>query len=224
MRNEKNLVVIESAAADRARLTRRVMVQRLLTGMSAGAAFPLVASSHPVFELLKSEALLHNEAVIDRAEQLGQANWKPTFLTAQQNKILTALAESIVPDSTRAHVSRFIDLLLSVDKPENQRKFLESLAALDAEVQRQFKKSFPALNKEQKNAFLTDASTKPENPEAPKAEAEKKQSILYAHFENLKGWISGAYYSSEVGMRELGWTGDYAFAAFPGCAHPEGHH
>lgn len=224
MRNEKNLVVIESAVAESARLTRRVMVRRLLTGMSAGAAFPLAVSSHPIFELLKSEALLHNEAVIDRAEQLGQANWKPTFLTAQQNKILTALAESIVPDSTRARVSRFIDLLLSVDKPENQRKFLESLAALDAEVQRQFKKGFPALNKEQKNAFLTGASTKPKNPEVPKAEAEKKQSILYPHFENLKGWISGAYYSSEVGMRELGWTGDYAFAAFPGCAHPEGHH
>src|SRR5437867_5345790 len=112
MGSEKDLVVIESAVAESERLTRRVMVQRLLTGMSAGAAFPLVVSSHPIFELLKSEALLHNEAVIDRAEQLGQANWKPTFLTAQQNEILTALAESIVPDSTRAHVSRFIDLLL----------------------------------------------------------------------------------------------------------------
>jgi gluconate 2-dehydrogenase subunit 3-like protein len=224
MRNERNLVVIESAAAESARLTRRKMVQRLLTGMSVGAAWPMVTNSHPIFELLRSDTFLHNDAVFDSAEQLGQANWKPTFLTAQQNETLTALAKSIVPDSARAHVSRFIDLLLSVDKPENQRKFLESLAALDAEVQRQFKKSFPALNKEQKNAFLTDASTKPKNPEVPKAEAEKKQSILYAHFENLKGWISGAYYSSEVGMRELGWTGDYAFAAFPGCAHPEGHH
>ena len=98
------------------------------------------------------------------------------------------------------------------------------MAALDAEVQKRFKKSFPALDEEQKNAFLTDASTKPKNTEAPESEAEKKQSALYEHFENLKGWISGAYYSSEVGMRELGWTGDYAFAAFPGCAHPEGHH
>ena len=224
MLGEKNLLVIESAATEGARLTRRAMVQRLVAGMSASAAWPLAASSHPVFELLKDDALLPNNAYFDRAEQLGEADWKPTFLTPQQNELLTALAESILPGSTRAHVSRFIDLLLSVDKPENQRKFLDSLATLDAEVQNQLKESFPALDEEQKNTFLTGASTKPKDASAHGTEAEKKQSALYAHFENLKGWISGAYYSSEVGMRELGWTGDYAFAAFPGCTHPEGHH
>ena len=224
MSNEKNLVVIESAASETVRLTRRAMVQRLLSGMSAGAAWPLMTSSHPIFELLRRDALLLDNTVFERAEELAQTNWKPAFLTSQQNDLLTTLAESIVPGSTRAHVSRFIDLLLSVDKPENQRKFVESLAALDAEVQKQFKKSFPALDEEQKNAFLTEASTKPKDANAAGTEAEKTQSALYAHFENLKGWISGAYYSSEVGMRELGWTGDYAFAAFPGCAHPEGHH
>lgn len=224
MGNEDNLVVIESATIERARLTRRAMVQHLLAAMGSGAAWPVVASSHPVFELLRSEALPHYDAIFDRAEGLGQANWKPTFLTAQQNDLLTALAESIVPESTRAHASRFIDLLLSVDKPENQRGFQESLAALDAEAQKRFKKSFPALDEEQRNAFLTDASTKPKSPDAAGSEAEKRQAALYSHFENLKAWVSGAYYSSEAGMRELGWTGDYAFAAFPGCAHPEGHH
>jgi hypothetical protein len=196
----------------------------LLAAMSAGVAWPLVAGSHPIFELLKSDAFLRNDAIFDRAEELGQLDWKPAFLTPQKNELLAALADSIVPGSTRAHASRFIDLLLSMDKQENQRKFAESLAALDAEAQKRFKKSFPALGEEQKNALLTDASTKPKNLDALGAEADKKRSALYSHFENLKGWISGAYYSSEVGMRELGWTGDYAFASFPGCAHPEGHH
>ena len=223
MGNKKNLVDIESSAAESARLTRRAAMQRLLAGMAAGAAWPLAASSHPVFELLRSDALLHNDALFDRAEELGQANWKPAFLSPQQNELLTALAESTVPDATRANVSRFIDLLISVDKPENQRKFAESLASLDAEARKQFKKSFPALDEEQKSAFLTDVSTKPKNAEAPESEAAKKQTALYGHFENLKGWISGAFYSSEVGMRELGWASDYAFAAFPGCAHPQGH-
>ena len=224
MGSEENLVIIDCATTQRAGLSRREMVQRFLAVMSAGAAWPLIASSHPVFELLRSDALLRNDAILDKAEQLGQANWKPTFLTSHQNELLTAFAESIVPGSTRAHASRFIDLLLSADKPENQRKFVESLTALDAEAQKQFKKSFPSLEEEQKNAFLTDASTKPKNAKAPESEAVKKEAALYGHFEHLKGWISGAYYSSEVGMRELGWTGDYAFAAFPGCAHPEGHH
>ena len=224
MGGERNLIIIKGPTSKSAPLTRRALVQRLLAGMSAGAAWPLVAGSHPIFELLQSDALLFDNSVFERAGQLGQANWKPTFLTAQQNELLTALAESIVPNSTRAHVSRFIDLLLSVDKTGNQRKFAESLTALDAEAQKQFKKNFPGLNEEQKNAFLSEVSTRPKDVKAPKTETERKQAALYAHFENLKGWISGAYYSSEVGMRELGWTGDYAFAAFPGCAHPEGHH
>jgi len=217
MSNKNTLVVFKNATTGGGQLTRRAMVQRMLGGMSAGATWPLLASSHPVFDLLKSDALLA------KAEQFGQANWKPAFLTERQNGLLTALAESIVPNSTRAHVSRFIDLLLSVDGPENQRKFAESLAALDTEAQKRFKKSFPALDEEQKNAFLSDASGKLKNPGPTGVEAEKTQFALYSHFENLKGWISGAYYSSEVGMRELGWKGDYAFAAFPGCTHPEGH-
>ncbi len=41
--------------------------------------------------------------------------------------------------------------------------------------------------------------------------------------EHLKGWIVGAYYSSEIGMRELGWIGNGFFPAFPGCDHAAGH-
>jgi hypothetical protein len=218
MTKENNLVLTGSGTAENTRLTRRRMVQRLLAGAGAGAAWPLVATSHPIYELLK------NDAVLEQAEKLGQPSWKPAFLSSQQDEILTALAESIVPGSTRAHVSRFVDLLLSVDKPENQHKFLESLKVLNAEAQKRFSKSFPALDEGQKNAFLTAASTKPEKPESSRTGSAQEQSALFGHFENLKGWISGAYYSSEVGMRELGWTGDYVFDKFPGCARPEGHH
>ncbi len=218
MNKENNLPVIGGESAMNGRLTRRKMVQRLLAGAGAGAAWPLVATSHPIYELLG------NEAIFDEAEKLGDANWKPAFLSLQQNETLTALAETIVPGSTRAHVSRFIDLLLSVDKPENKHEFVECLTALDGEAHKRFGKNFTALDEDQKNALLSDASTKAKGPEASETQSARKQSALYSHFENLKGWVSGAYYSSEVGLRELGWRGDYAFAAFPGCAHPEGHH
>lgn len=215
---EQSLPVISSRNARSPLVTRREMVQRLVAGAGAGATWPLVAASHPIYELL------NNDAVFEAAEKLADTNWKPVVLSSQQDESLTAIAESIVPNSTRAHVNRFIDLLLSVDKPENQKKFVESLTAINAEAEKRFGKAFPALTEDQENALLTDASTMPGNPNASVTEMDKKQSVLYGHFENLKGWISGAYYSSEVGMRELGWTGDYAFAEFPGCAHPEGHH
>jgi hypothetical protein len=202
MSKVNELRVMGSETAGSGQLTRREMVQRLLAGVGAGAAWPLVAVSHPIFEHLK------NDAILAEAEKLGAADWKPVFLNGQQNETLIALAESIVPGSTKAQVNRFIDLLLSVDEPKSQRDFAESVAAFDAEAQK-LAKNFPALDNNQKNMLLTNGS--------------EKQSPLHGHFENLKGWVSGAYYSSEAGMRELGWTGDYVFESFPGCQHPEGH-
>ena len=217
-RTEQRLPEILRAKNANDLLTRRKMVQRLLAGAGAGTAWPLVATSHPIYELLR------NDAILDEAEKRGEANWQPAVLSSQQNETLVAIAESVVPGSTRAQVSRFIDLLLGVDKPENQRKFIESLTALDAEAQKRYGKSFPALEDKERNDLLTEASSNPENAKPSETDPGKKEFELCRHFENLKGWISGAYYSSEVGMRELGWTGDYVFEAFPGCAHAEGHH
>ena len=210
--------MIGEAAAKCGRLTRREMVRRFLAGVSAGAAWPLVAASHPIHELLR------NDAILEEAEKLGAADWKPLFLNAQQNESLIAIAESIVPGSTKAQVNRFIDLLLSVDTETHQKEFVAALAALEGEAQKRFTKVFPALNEGQKSQLLTDASLSPAKKHSDRAEAEEKGAGLHEHFENVKGWVSGAYYSSEMGMKELGWTADRVFASFPGCEHPEGHH
>ncbi len=211
------LPVMQDGAAARGQLTRREMVQRLLAGVGAGAAWPLVAASHPIAEHLR------NDAILGEVEKLGTADWKPVFLSAQQNETLVALGESIVPGSAKTQVNRFIDLLLSVEKPENQHQFAESLTAFDAEAQKRFGKKFPSLDDNQKNLLLTDASARPVNSDSQDSRTAGKQSVLHDHFENLKGWVSGAYYSSEAGMRELGWTGDYVFETFPGCEHPNQH-
>jgi hypothetical protein len=201
------LVVLDKVDAANRRLTRREMMQRLLAGAGATAAWPIVCASHPFFTHLE------NDSIFEEAEKLAGADWKPLFFGVQQNESFIAVAESIVPGSTRAQVNHFVDLLLSVDSDGNRKHFVDSLAAFEAESRKRFGKNFPALDEGQKHALLKDASDA----------AERKEHGLTEHFENLKGWISGAYYSSEVGMRELGWTGDYAFANFPGCEHPEGH-
>jgi len=183
------------------------VVRQLLAAMSSGALWPGMAGGHPICEHLR------NETILEEAEKLGAAGWKPVFLSAQQDEALVALAETIVPGSAKAEVNRFIDLLLSVDKPEQQHGFVESLAAFDAKAHEQFGKTFAALDDRQRNILLRDASRGPVAGTSP----------LYEHFHHLKVWFRGAYYSSEVGMRELGWTGDYVYAKAPGCEHPEGH-
>jgi len=149
-----------------------------------------------------------NDAILAEADKLDSATWKPIVLNAEQNRELIALAERIVPGSEKALVNRFIDLLLSVDTTENRTKFEASL--------KKFGKPFPALDASQREAVLTAASAEPASGDNAAAE-------LHEHFENLKGWVSGAYYSSEIGMRELGWTGEFAFGKYPECEHAEGH-
>jgi len=217
MRTENELRVIHDEAAQVERLTRREMVQRLIAGAGAGAAWPLMAASHPIHEHLA------NGAMFEEAEKLGATNWKPLFLNAQQEETLAALSETIVPGAREALADRFIDLLLSVDTAEHGKNFVDSLTAFETESQKRFGKRFPALNAGEQNALITDASTQPAKENSSGTDGTVKTG-LRGHFENLKGWISGAYYSSEAGMRELGWTEDRVFEKFPGCEHPEGHH
>jgi hypothetical protein len=216
MNSTNELRVIEGETSTSERLTRREMVRRMLAGVGAGAAWPLVAASHPIY------AHLTSGAAFEEAEKLGAADWKPIFLSGQQDETVATLAEAIVPGSKKVQVNRFIDLLLSVDTEKHKKSFTDALAMFEAEAQKRFGKSFPALNAGQQNELLTDAAAPPEKKDSSGV-VQKENAGPYEHFENLKGWISGAYYSSEAGMRELGWTGDYAFDRFPGCEHPEGH-
>jgi len=182
---------------DERKLTRRELVERMLAGMAAGAAWPLLASAHPIHEHLKNAALLDRADVAHKS-----ADWKLLFLDTKQSESLGALAETMVPGSAKAQVNRFIDLLLSVDSKKHQQEFVGSLAALESGAEKHFGRRFPALTVSEQESMLTDFSHD---------ESE--------HFENLKEWIAGAYYSSEEGMRELGWDGKHAFAKFPGCEH-----
>ena len=211
-------------------LTRREMVQRMLAGMGAGMAWPLVADSHPIHRLLSDGAIFSGADA-----QMASANWKPLFLNAPQNEALVALSEIIVPGSAKAQVYRFIDLLLSVDTLANQKNFSASISAMDDESQKRFGHPFAALRGDQQNELLTiaskedvgDSEGKDKTAKARDSEGQhagETRPSLNDHFNNLKGWISGAYYSSETGMAELGWTGEYAFENYPSCQHAEQHH
>jgi hypothetical protein len=213
MGSNSALVVIGEKAAS-VRLTRREMVRRLLAG--AGAAWPVVSAAHPFYKHLE------NGTAFDVQDPLPIFDWKPISLNQFENRRLVVLAERIVPGSEKAKVNRFIDLLLSVDNQKHQREFVDALAAFEAEAGMRFGKHLTALDGAQVDEILTDAFLSKVVGQATSGEHEEND--LHAHFENLKGWISGAYYSSEAGMRELGWTGDYAFKRFPGCEHTEGHH
>jgi hypothetical protein len=192
--------------------------------MGAAVSVPALVAAHPVHRHLA------NIATMEQAdEKAAAAQWKPEFLDPTRNQTLVAIAERIVPGSTETQVNRIIDLLLSVDTPANQKSFVASLTALDQQADHQYRKSFSGLSQQQQDQVLTTCANGKESPsketsaDPDEPEPEKIPVTLRDHFENLKGWIAGAYYSTEIGMRELGWTEDFYFEELPVCTHAGEH-
>ncbi|MGH9432486.1 MAG: gluconate 2-dehydrogenase subunit 3 family protein [Terriglobia bacterium] len=210
-------------------IDRREMVRRLATAMTAGMAIPGIAEAHPVHHHLRNEATMQAAS-----ESAGAENWAPLFFDPHQNETFTVLAERIIPGSTGAQVNRFVDLLLSVDTMESQKRFLNSLSAFEAYSIQHYGHPFSSLTQDQQTEVLTLASTTKPAGEMrhhrrvglstpARSKGEEAPLTLRDHFENLKQWVSGAYFSSEDGMKYLGWTGQVIWPSFPGCQHPGGH-
>jgi len=216
-------------AASRSGVGRRELMQWLIASAGGALFVPGLTLGHPMWKHLTD---LDTLAIADA--KAAASDWKPEFLDAHENETLIALAERIVPGSTKAHVNRFIDSVLGIDTPENQKKFLAALGAFDAESRSRFGRPFQTISEDQQNQILTTASNE-KHGNAPaneswswfsvpsKTPAEPIRITFRDHFENLKGHISGAYYSSEIGMRELGWKGQVFFESYPACEHPDGH-
>lgn len=185
--------------------------------LGAGAALPFVAADHPIFAHLKDGELHETAPALDRDD------WTPLFLSPEQNNILVSIGEAIVPGSGPAAVNRFIDLLLSVGTKQHQDEFTQALSSINSAAVKQYGNPFAELSQKDQTSFLTTVSTSVSRRSEGAAGPERNGPTLRGHFENIKGWVSGAYYSSEEGMKELGWTPDRIFHHFPQCAHTEGH-
>ena len=186
------------------RISRRELAQILLAGAAVGFASPLSSAIHPINKHLLNAALLDSAD----ARLSGKSN-NPLFLSAQQFAALDVLSEAIVPGARSAQSAAFIDLLLSVDTKTAQQELLAALSVFESAAQNNFHADIIHLSASQLHDLLTSFSA--------------SDSAAHNHFNHLKDWIAGAYYSSEIGMRELGWTPDRVFPAFPTCPHPEGH-
>ena len=202
---------------------RRAVLQSLAGGLGAGLVAPALGEAqHPVHRHLANQ-----KRVTSADKKAAAAAYKPEFLDAHQMQTLEVLAERIVPGATKAKVAPFIDQLLAVDSPDNQKAFLSAMGAFEMMAIDKAGKPWKALGGAQQDELLTTASTAEAGLTTPGYRAQSHvpvgKTTIRDHFDNLRGWISGAYYSSEIGMRELGWTGEMFFAELPGCTHPEGH-
>jgi len=209
--------------------TRRELLRRMLAGVGASIVGPMVARAHPIYRHLADSARLE-----DASAKAMASDWSPQFLDSHQNESLIVLSDAISPGSAKAQVNRVIDLLLSVETKDDQKMFKAALAALDADAMKHFGNTVVRLSAAQLDELLSKCSAQESEHLAEhddSAAAWKTNQKLEAqgppnlrdHFENLKGWIVATYYSSEEGMRELGWTEDYYFDKPAACTHLNDH-
>jgi hypothetical protein len=162
----------------------------------------------------------------DASEELARPDWRPRFLNEHQNETLAAFGDLVIPatetpGAADALAHRFIDHLLAAETSEVQRAFLRSLAYLDGEARTRFGQAFLFLSRGDRSAFLTFLSY----PHRLVTWGDNRPDFEgYNHFRHLKQWVVRAYYSSEAGMRELGWDESHMHGDFPGCPHPVGEH
>ena len=163
----------------------------------------------------------------DASLELERAGWTPVFLSAQQNETLTALSEAIIPatdtpGAKAALVNRFLDLVISAEPEKVQKEFLSSLAWFDTAATQRHKTTFDKLTDEQRTNLLNLVAW-PHTTESANGSPDLSFPG-YQEFGRLKTWISSAYYSSPIGLKEQGWDGWAARGTFTGCEHPPAEH
>jgi len=205
-------------------MKRRELIRATLLASAAAAVRPPLAAGQST----ASPGLTPAQSGVDASRDLASPGWKPLFLDEHQNETLMILSDLIVPatdtpGAKEALANRYIDLVLAAETRETQRSFLNSLAYLDGESIRRYQAAFRYLKREDQDDLL-HALAYPRNASGWTGEAEAASNVGHAHFLALKRRIATAYYSSQIGEKELGWDGAYAHGPYEGCVHPEGNH
>ena len=200
----------------------------LRAGVLSGAVVALRPSLDVPQTAPPSSELTPAQNGVDASKDLSSLNWKPLFLDEHQNETLIILSDLIIPvtdtpGAKDALVNRYIDLVLAAETPDTQRAVLNSLAYLDGESMRRFQSAFRYLSRDDQDLLL-HALAYPRVGSGWGGNSQTPADTGHAHFAALKERIMTAYYSSQAGMKELGWDGAFAHGPYQGCEHPEGEH
>jgi gluconate 2-dehydrogenase subunit 3-like protein len=158
------------------------------------------------------------ETTATRAASLGRtpatASPAPSFFSAEEFALVDELSELIIPTDDHspgaraAKVAEYIDFRLSESlEPEAKTTWHDGLKLIDQISQEASGKPFMQSTTEQKVAVLTRMCQNEQKPEKP----EEK------FFKELKSRVVGAYYSSEIGIKqEMEYKGNTYLKEFVG--------
>ncbi len=210
------------------RIERRTLLKGLAAGLAGAVATPGTAAA----DLSRAVA---GPTAGATAQPVSAAALAPRLLDDHQRRTLTSVAGSLVPGAVAAGVVDLIDRVAAVDALPRQRQLLNALGQFDHEARTLHGTRWIDLDESVRLDILRRASQGPES-RPPQPAWIKGQPLVFAsteppgpatlrdHFEYLRTTVATAYYTTEPGMKERGWTGQTAWKELPGCTHPGPEH
>jgi hypothetical protein len=177
------------------RIGRRNVLQSIATGVGAVVFASRASAAH----------VHHAGAVAADSAATATADTGLLFLDQHAFDTLASLSEQIVPGSRAAKVPEFLDRLLAVESTDTQKRFIQALGAFERVAREANALPWKALTETQSTALLTKVSSAPDS------------DVTRQAFDRIKGAVSETYYSTEIGMKELGWNGSMTFAPPTAC-------
>ncbi|MEW5974514.1 MAG: gluconate 2-dehydrogenase subunit 3 family protein [Acidobacteriota bacterium] len=184
---------------------RRQVIKELATGVTVLGSLPVLDNHGTAQHHHFQSAALGSGSV--------QA---PKFFNKRQYATVAELASLIIPsDETpgarEAKVEEYIDLAVGDSTFEVQKVCLDGLVWLDNLSRKRHGKRFVHLRQAQQIAILTEISR----------ESDTRDTLAARFFKTIKDLTIDGFYTSRIGLEELGYIGNTALDEFPGCTHPE---
>jgi hypothetical protein len=185
-------------------LTRRDILKFL-------AAAPLAEFAVSALDVERLSTMTRDalEKLAERGEQYRPKNFSPTEWRA-----VRVLVNMIIPrdersgSATEAGVPEFMDFTLG-DRESMRQWVHDGLAWLDAESQRRFGKRFADGALGERKAILDDIAW-------PKRAATEMQPGA-RFFTRFRDFTASGFWSSKMGVQDLGYIGNTVLAQWPGC-------
>lgn len=188
-------------------MTRREALKSLTMGASAGAVVTVI----PANAARQAHERIRGEKAADPS-----GTYTPKFFSAHEYKTLQTLCQAVLPPDERsggaieAGAPEFIDLLTSENK-EYQLALGGGMMWLDSMCQDRYGNVYLDCSPDQQKKTL-DLIAHREN-----AQRDPRLSQGIRFFALVRKMTADGFYTSQIGIQDLGYIGNDYLAQFPGC-------
>lgn len=176
-----------------------------------------VGAAGSVLQVIPAEAADYIHQMVHKEKAASPAgNYTPKYFSASQYATLTALCDLMIPKDERsggaieAGAPEFIDLLTS-ENEKYQLRLGGGLFWLDGYCTDHYGKVFLDCSGEQRKEVLDLIAFR----KNAKKDASLSQGVSFFAF--LRNLTCDGYYTSKIGIADLGYIGNTSLREFPGC-------